>query len=144
VGSIGVWQAHQDLSKALDKAGVATTLISAGKFKTEGHPYGPLPGDAKAFFQSRIDDYYAAFTDAVAKGRKVSVAQVRNGMGQGRVLGAQAALAERMIDGIGTFQQVAGGMLRNVRPGGGRTALAIGPARRSVQAIRNEIDLLSL
>ena len=31
VGSIGVWQAHQDFSRALDEAGVTTTLISAGK-----------------------------------------------------------------------------------------------------------------
>jgi len=36
VGSIGVWQAHQDFSRALDEAGVTTTLISAGKFKVEG------------------------------------------------------------------------------------------------------------
>jgi ClpP class serine protease len=42
VGSIGVWQAHQDYSRALDEAGVKTTLISAGKFKVEGNPYSPL------------------------------------------------------------------------------------------------------
>ena len=33
VGSIGVWQAHQDYSQALEESGVKTTLISAGKFK---------------------------------------------------------------------------------------------------------------
>lgn len=38
VGSIGVWQAHQDWSKALADAGVNTTLISAGKYKVEGNP----------------------------------------------------------------------------------------------------------
>jgi len=146
VGSIGVWQAHQDMSKALEAAGVNVTLISAGKFKVEGHPYGPLDKDAQRFFQSRTDEYYTAFTDAVARGRKVSVAQVQNGMGQGRVLGASAAQAEKMIDGVATLSQVVSGMQRNMRSGG-RTALAIGPSSvfvRSAQANRNELDLLSL
>lgn len=105
VGSIGVWMAHEDWSKALDEAGIVTTLISAGKFKTEGNPYGPLDADAKAFLQSRTDDYYGAFTRDVAKGRKASVDAVRGGMGQGRVLGATQALAENMIDGVMTFDQ---------------------------------------
>ena len=39
VGSIGVWQAHEDWSAAMAEAGVKTTLISAGKYKTEGNPY---------------------------------------------------------------------------------------------------------
>lgn len=42
VGSIGVVTAHQDVSKALRTAGVETTLISAGKHKTEGNPFEPL------------------------------------------------------------------------------------------------------
>ena len=106
VGSIGVWQAHQDYSKAMDEAGVKTTLISAGKFKVEGNPYAPLDEEAQGFMQSRVDDYYAAFTKAVAKGRGVPITQVRDGMGQGRVLGADAALAQNMVDCISSFDQV--------------------------------------
>ncbi|MDQ2963225.1 MAG: S49 family peptidase, partial [Pseudomonadota bacterium] len=34
VGSIGVYAAHEDWSKALDIAGIKTTLISAGQHKT--------------------------------------------------------------------------------------------------------------
>jgi signal peptide peptidase SppA len=115
VGSIGVWQAHQDYSKAMDEAGVKTTLISAGKFKVEGNPYTPLDEDAQAFMQSRVDDYYAAFTKAVAKGRGVSIAQVRDGMGQGRVLGADAALASNMVDGIATLDDVVRKMRRSAK-----------------------------
>ena len=106
VGSIGVWQAHQDFSRALDEAGVKTTLISAGKFKVEGNPYSPLDDEAQSFMQSRVDDYYAAFTKAVARGRGVPISQVRDGMGQGRVLGADAALAQNMVDGVATFDEV--------------------------------------
>lgn len=106
VGSIGVWQAHEDWSKAMEDSGIKTTLISAGKFKVEGNPYQPLDSDAQAFMQSRVEDYYSAFTKAVAKGRGVSIDAVRNGMGQGRVLGADAALAEKMVDGVMTFDDV--------------------------------------
>lgn len=116
VGSIGVWQAHEDWSAALEQQGVKTTLISAGKYKTEGNPYEPLGEDAQAFLQSRVDDYYAAFTKAVAKGRGVPIAQVRDGMGQGRVLGAEAALANKMVDGIATFDEVARKLQRAARP----------------------------
>ncbi|WP_052688249.1 S49 family peptidase [Xanthomonas sp. MUS 060] len=122
VGSIGVWQAHFDYSQALAADGVTPTLISAGKYKVEGNPYGPLDEQALGFMQSRVDDYYGArvhqsrrqgawpadcqrarwhgpgpctrrrrFTKAVAKGRGQPIASVRDGMGQGRVLGADAA-----------------------------------------------------
>jgi ClpP class serine protease len=36
----------------------------------------------------------------------VSVGQIREGMGQGRVLGADAALEQKMVDGIATFDEV--------------------------------------
>lgn len=91
VGSIGVWQAHFDYSKALEEDGVKPTLISAGKFKVEGNPYVPLDEQAQAFMQSRVDDYYNAFVEAVAIGRGVSINDVKTGMGEGRVLGADAA-----------------------------------------------------
>ncbi len=106
VGSIGVWQAHFDYSKALEEEGVKTTLISAGKFKVEGNPYVPLDPEAQAFMQSRVDDYYNAFIQAVAVGRGVTTDDVRNGMGEGRVLGADAALGQRMVDGIVSFDDV--------------------------------------
>jgi capsid assembly protease len=115
VGSIGVWQAHFDYSKALEEDGVKPTLISAGKFKVEGNPYVPLDGQAQAFMQSRVDDYYNAFVEAVAIGRGVSVNDVRSGMGEGRVLGADAALAMNMVDGIASFDDVLAKMQANIR-----------------------------
>ena len=115
VGSIGVWQAHFDYSKALEEEGVKPTLISAGKFKVEGNPYVPLEEQAQAFMQSRVDDYYNAFVEAVAVGRGVSISDVRDGMGEGRVLGADAALAMNMVDGISTFDEVLAKMQSSIK-----------------------------
>ena len=75
VGSIGVIAEHWDESRAIDTAG-HTTVLSAGKYKTEGSPYGPLSDEALAHFQSRIDSYYSMFVAAVAR-PGVSVADAR-------------------------------------------------------------------
>lgn len=132
VGSIGVWQAHQDFSQALSEAGVKTTLISAGKYKVEGNPYSALDEEAQAFMQSRVDEYYAAFTKAVARGRGVSLAQVRDGMGQGRVLGAEAALQQDMVDGIATFDEVLKKMRRAGKSSAPQGASRLKQARDSL------------
>lgn len=131
VGSIGVYQAHQDYSAALESEGVKTTLIQAGKYKTEGNPYTALDADAQAYMQSRVDDYYAAFTKAIAKGRGVGIEQVRSGMGEGRVLGAEAALAQNMVDGVATFGEVLKKMQRSARQ----------PAASRLAAAKRELDI---
>lgn len=124
VGSIGVWTAHQDYSEALKQAGVNVTLISAGEFKVEGNPYQPLGAEAQKFMQARVDDYYQQFTRAVARGRNVSVDTVRGGMGQGRVLGADQAKSENMVDGVMTFDQVVARMQKNIKSASQPSALA--------------------
>ncbi len=103
VGSIGVFAAHEDVSRALDQQGVTVNLISAGKYKTEGSPYAPLGDEARAAIQARVDDYYNAFTKSVARGRGVSVADVRGGFGEGRVVGAAEAVRLGMADKVGTL-----------------------------------------
>lgn len=133
VGSIGVWQAHEDWSAAMEAAGVKISLISAGKYKTEGHPYGPLDDDAKAFLQKRTDEYYSAFTRAVARGRNVPIETVRSGMGQGRVLGADDALAEKMVDGVMT----AGDLVRHIQRNSATTK-----RRSALAAAKNDIAIL--
>ncbi len=105
VGSIGVYTAHQDLSKALEQEGVNVTLISAGKYKVEGNPFEPLSDEAKAEMQGRVDAVYSQFLADVAKGRGAKVADVRGGYGEGRALDAKDALAAGMIDRIATVEE---------------------------------------
>lgn len=138
VGSIGVWQAHFDYSAMMAEEGISTTLISAGKFKVEGNPYQPLDAEAQAFMQSRVDEYYAAFTKGVAKSRGVGIDQVRDGMGQGRVLGADAALEQKMVDGIMTFDDVVKKMQKDMR-----AARSAPPAAKSrLAAAERDLEIL--
>ena len=132
VGSIGVYQIHTDNSRMLDQEGVTPTLISAGKYKTEGNPFQPLDEEALSFMQSRVDDYYDAFVRGVAKARNVPVAQVRDGMGQGRCLGASAALAAQMVDGICTFDELVARMQKQIK-----ASRAPAPASRRASAMRD-------
>lgn len=102
-GSIGVFAAHADWSAALEKAGVKVSLISAGKFKVEGNPYSPLTDEARSAIQAVVDEYYDAFVSDVAKGRQTKKATVREGFGEGRLLGARDAVSSGMADEIGTL-----------------------------------------
>lgn len=103
VGSIGVYTVHSDVSAALEKLGVKKTVISAGRYKTEG--LDSLSEDARDHIQSRVDTFYGMFVDRVAAGRNVSSAAVRNGFGQGRMVGAKAAVREGMADRIATMAE---------------------------------------
>jgi len=163
VGGIGVYDIHTDLSKGLEKAGVATTLISAGKYKTEGNPFQPLGADAREEMQHRVDGYYRNFVAAVAKHRNALEADVRSGMGQGRLLNAEGAKRERMADGVATFDEVLDRLIWSAEadlgvPGTARGRMppringAAKPRRRgntspsamSVCACQRDIDLVAL
>ena len=111
VGSIGVWAMHVDASKMLEDIGWDISLISAGKFKTEGNPFEALDDDARAEFQGSVDRYYEDFLDGVATGRKVSKATAKTDFGQGRMLDAPRAKAAGMIDGIATLDELLAGIM---------------------------------
>lgn len=125
VGSIGVYLAHVDMSKAYDDAGVKVSLISAGKYKVEGNEYEPLGDDARGALQALVDEYYEMFVAGVAQGRAVSATTVRGGFGEGRLVTAKAAKAAGMVDGIGTLDEAAGRAARLARARGRAQAEAI-------------------
>lgn len=105
VGSIGVFATHTDWSKYDEDMGVKTTLVSAGKFKTEGNPYEPLSEEAEAYMQSVVDELYGMFASDVAQGREVAESQVRGGFGEGRMLLAKDAVQEGMADRVATLEE---------------------------------------
>jgi capsid assembly protease len=117
VGSIGVWSMHIDASKAMEDMGYAVTLVSAGKYKVEGHPFGPLEEEARAHMQEEVDAYYDQFAAGVAAARGVKASAVRSGFGEGRMLMAEPARVEGMVDGVATLPELLAAL---IRPGTGR------------------------
>ena len=137
VGGIGVHDMHVDLSKGLEKAGIETTLIAAGRYKVEGNPFQPLGAHARAAMQKRIDGYYRAFVEAVAKHRSVAESTVRIGFGEGRLLDAVHAKREGMVDDIATIDEAVRRLAQRV--GQGKTA----NASHVAAARQREIDALA-
>ena len=116
IGSVGVVATHTDYSQAAEKQGVKTSLIHAGKYKVEGNPYEPLQDEARQELQARVDDYYNMFTSDVARNRGTNQSKVKAGYGEGRVVGAKAAIQKGMADRIGTLENVLTGLARKNKP----------------------------
>lgn len=126
-GSIGVYMVHEDWSLANAQAGITPTYISAGKFKTEGHPDAPLSEQAEAAWQAEVDLIYADFTAAVAAGRGTTAEEVAAGYGEGRVLLAEPAVEAGLADRVGTLEEVVAELLEGgagTRRSSGSSALA--------------------
>jgi len=123
IGSIGVFAAHRDLSAALEQAGIKVTLIFAGEHKVTGNELEPLSDERRAEIQAMVNQAYARFVKDVARGRNVSVAEVKSGFGQGRGVSATDAKVAGLIDRIATFDETI------ARLAGTRRAVVGGGAR---------------
>lgn len=106
VGSIGVLTIHQDLSQAMEQMGRKVEIISAGKYKVEGHPFAPLDKEARAEMQRSVDEIYGDFVKAVANHRNVTPDTVRKQFGEGRMVDAKRAVSVGMADRVATFNEL--------------------------------------
>lgn len=107
-GSVGVISEHVDISKALETNGQTVTTIRStnAPFKGEQTDSEPLSAEAKANLQARADAIHTQFAGDLAKFRGVSVEHVNERFGKGRVVNAEVALANKMVDRIDTLQGV--------------------------------------
>jgi signal peptide peptidase SppA len=121
VGSIGVFMCHYDCSAMMADLGVKPTFIFAGEHKTEGNSMEPLGAEAKAWFQSEVDQTYKDFLAAVGRGRGISPEEVLEKFGKGRCFGAPMAKRVGMIDEIAPIRLALQGVgLTMQMPGDGR------------------------
>jgi len=112
LGSIGVVLIHADYSRALEKEGIAATLIYAGEHKVDGNPYQPLPDTVKAELQAEIDGIYTRFVQLVGKGRGERMNTEAARGTKARVFGGGDAVAARLADRVGTFESVLSDLTR--------------------------------
>lgn len=141
VGSIGVFAAHDDVSAQQEMDGVKTTLISAGKFKTESNPFEPLSDEARQAIQDRVDAFYSMFTRDVAKGRGTTVDAVRTGFGEGRIVTATDALKMGMVDRIDTFEATVERLIVQAATGKPGKSRALAAASEPPGDAHDELDL---
>jgi len=102
-GSIGVLMKFSNLEGLMDKVGMKSFTLKTGKFKDVGSPSRPMSDQEKAMLQSVIESTHAQFVRAVAEGRKLPEAAVRE-IADGRIFSGEQALANKLIDRLGTMQ----------------------------------------
>lgn len=134
VGSIGVMMAHQDLSGAMEKAGIKVEYVFSGENKVEGNPTGPLSDATRAHLQGKSDSYYAAFTKSLARGRNQPMDVVRSQeWGRGRMLLAAEAVKAGMADRIETLEAT---VARLAKPQGRRAAMSASSLAHRIQVLQ--------
>lgn len=139
VGSIGVFMMHQDLSQMAEREGVKTTFIHAGPHKVEGNAFEPLSAEARAALQAKVDGYYDMFVKAVARGRGVPPATVRDKFGGGRMLLAKDALAAGMVDRVETMDAVLERLVRRAAARSGAGPRAEVRTKRDFEAFLRDV-----
>lgn len=142
IGSIGVFALHQEESRALDKEGVTTRIIRAGRFKAEANQFEPLTDEAAAAIQRNVDDYYALFTEGVARHRGVALADVVRGYGEGRALVGKRAVRAGLADRVGTLEGVLEEL--GVRPATIRESRRAQEEEVDVRAAEEPIELVAI
>ncbi|MBS0126863.1 S49 family peptidase [Thetidibacter halocola] len=111
VGSIGVVAMHSEVSGALDKKGIAVTLIHAGARKVDANPYQPLPDAVRARIAGELEDLRQLFAETVAEGRGQRLDTVRALGTEAAVFRGEAAvfagLADEVADPVTAFRAFA-------------------------------------
>lgn len=133
VGSLGVIWPRTDETAMEEKLGLKTTMFVAtgSPFKGEGRPDVPLTAEETAHRQQIVDTYYQQFLSAVSKGRGMKAEKIEKSFGGGRVVLADDALAAKMVDRIGTLEEIVG-EVNGVRSGRMKRKVAAGLSRHGL------------
>ncbi|MBS1953077.1 MAG: signal peptide peptidase SppA [Cyanobacteria bacterium SZAS-4] len=103
-GSIGVIMHFMNFKGLTEKIGVQADVIKTGQFKDIGSNFRPMTPDEKTILQTLCTDSYDQFVSAVAEGRKMNVAEVRQ-LGDGRVYSGRQALKLHLVDELGGYDE---------------------------------------
>ncbi len=99
-GSIGVISTVPNLEELYNKIGYKERVFKSGPYKDMLSPSRPLTPEEEEIMQGIIDDTYNQFINAVAKGRKMSLDQVRK-LADGRIFTGNQAKEVGLVDELG-------------------------------------------
>jgi len=101
--SIGVLMKFSNIEGLLGKVGMKSFTLKTGKFKDVGSPVRSMTPEERSMLQSVIDSTHGQFVKAVAEGRKLPEARVRE-IADGRIFSGEQALELKLVDRLGTMQ----------------------------------------
>ena len=99
-GSIGVIVLHFNVRGLLEWAKVDETTFKSGKYKDTLSPFRPVQETDRDEIQGLSDDLYGQFVRAVAEGRGLPEARVRE-LAEGRVYSGRRAKDLKLVDELG-------------------------------------------
>jgi protease IV len=102
-GSIGAIMNVPYYAPLADKIGFTEETVKSGRFKDTGHPLRHLSADERALLQGMVDDVLGQFVEAVARGRGMPPARVRE-LADGRIYSGAQALSAGLIDRLGGLE----------------------------------------
>jgi protease-4 len=101
-GSIGVIFMHFNVRGLLEWAKVEPSTLKSGKYKDTLSPFRPLQETDREEIQGISDDIYGQFVQAVAQGRGLPEARVRE-LAEGRIYTGKRAKELKLVDELGGF-----------------------------------------
>ncbi len=102
-GSIGVIATFLRTQELYQKIGLDMTVIKSGKYKDVGSPHRKMTDEEKEYIGSLLDQVYRQFIRAVGKNREMTEGEVLE-IAEGRIFSGEAALANGLVDKLGTFE----------------------------------------
>lgn len=103
VGAIGTWIGLYDYSKKAKKEGIKAIVVKNGEMKGLGFPGTEITEAQREELQRIVTATQQTFTEAVARGRSMNIADVPT---DGRIFTASEALSLGLIDGIASIDEV--------------------------------------
>jgi protease IV len=99
-GSIGIFYGKADIAELLTKVGVNVETIRTAPHADAESIYRAFTEEERKLLGEKVKQFYDVFVDRVARGRKLSPAQV-DAVARGRVWMGRQALANKLIDRLG-------------------------------------------
>lgn len=103
-GSIGVIMEKGNLAELLKKVGIESEVLKAGEYKDMGSLTRPLTETERQLLQQMIDSVHAQFIGAVAGGRQMDEAKVRE-LADGRIFSGEQARSVGLVDVLGGLEE---------------------------------------
>ena len=102
-GSIGVIAQFSQVEDLLEKIGLKTTVVKAGRYKDVGSPVREMTTADKNLVQDVIDDIHNQFIEAVSSNRNLSRENMEN-IASARIFTGRQALKAGLVDDLGNME----------------------------------------